>query len=188
MERRTELLERMQQFSLCAVALLFLVIAGSAGAYADEASCGGGPSSSFRLGGEVQNPKTINLQELSSMPNQTTVQDAYLSEGGIKQGEFTGVLLWDLINSAGVLTNSNIKHDLSRKYVLVTGSDCYQQLFSIGELAPSIDGSHQVTVAYKENGQLLTTDGFAILVAPSDKGGTRRVHNIIRIEVFGPKN
>lgn|GEM_PF-1071360 len=182
------MLERMKRCSFCAVALLCLVITGFAGAHADEASCGGGPSSSFRLGGEVQNPKTINLQELSGLPNQTTVQDAYFGAGGMHKGEFTGVLLWDLLNSAGVITNPNIKNDLFRKYVLVTGSNCYQQLFSLGELAPSIGGSHQVTVAYKENGRLLTTDGFARLVAPSDKEGARHVSNIIRIEVFGTKD
>jgi len=182
------LLKNIQRCSVCAVALLCLVISGSVGVQADEASCGGGPSSSFRLGGEVENPKTINLQELSSLPNQTTVQDAYFGKGGIQRGEFTGVLLWDLINSAGVITNPNIKSDLYRKYVLVTGSDCYQQTFSLGELAPSIGGSHQVMVAYRENGRLLTTDGFARLVAPGDKEGARRVSNIIRIEVFGPKN
>ena len=182
------MLERMQRYSVCAAILFWLVITGCVVVHGDEAPCGGGPSSSFRLGGEVQNPETINLKELSSLPNQTTVQDAYLGEGAMKQGEFTGVLLWDLLKSAGVITNPNIKNDLFRKYVIVTGSNCYQQLFSLGELAPSIGGSHQVTVAYKENGQLLTTDGFARLVVPGDKSGARRVSNIIRIEVFGPKN
>jgi len=67
-------------------------------------------------------------------------------------------------------------------------TDHSKQLFSLGELAPSIGGSHQVTVAYKENGRLLTTDGFARLVAPSDKEGARHVSNIIRIEVFGTKD
>lgn len=178
----------MKQYSVCGVVLFLLVIAGAEGASADEAPCKGGPSSSFQLGGEVKNPKTFNLQELSSLPNQAVIQDAYLGAGGIEQGEFTGVLLWDLIDSTGVITNPKIKHDLLRKYVLVTGSDCYQQLFSLGELDPSVGGSHQVAVAYKKNGQLLVTDGFARLVVPGDKASARRVHNIIRIEVFGPKN
>ena len=182
------MLKRIQRCSFYAIALFCLVVSGYAAAHADEAPCGGGPSSSFQLGGDVQNPKKINLQGLSSLPNQTNVQDAYFGRGKIHKGEFTGVLLWDLLNSAGVITNPNIKNDLYRKYVVVTGSNCYQQLFSLGELAPSVGGSHQVTVAYKENGQLLTTDGFARLVAPGDKEGARRVSNIIRIEVFGPKN
>ena len=182
------MLKSMCRFSVYAVALLCLIIAGADAGQADETPCGGGPSSFFVLGGEVQHPKTIKLEDLSSLPNQATVQDVYFGGGKMQQGEFTGVLLWDLLGSAGVTTNPNIKHDLLRKYVLVTGSNCYQQLFSLGEIAPSIGGSHQIMVAYKENGQLLTTDGFARLVVPGDKEGARRISNIIRIEVFGPKN
>ena len=178
----------MRAYSVWGVVLFLLVIARTDGTSAEEASCKGGQSSSFLLGGEVKNPKTFNLQELSSLPNQAVIQDAYFGGGGVEQGEFTGVLLWDLINSAEVITNPKIKHDLLRKYVLVTSSDCYQQLFSLGELDPSVGGSHQVAVAYKKNGQLLVTDGFARLVVPGDKAGARRVHNIIRIEVLGPKD
>ncbi len=55
-------------------------------------------------------------------------------------------------------------------------------LFGGGEIAPSFGGD-QIIIAYGANGQLLTTDGFARIVAPGDKQGGRFVSNIAKIEV-----
>ena len=72
------------------------------------------------------------------------------------------------------------------KVILVTGSDCYQQAFTMGELAPAIGGQHQVIVAFVKDGALLTDTGFARIMNPGDKSGARNVSNIIRIQVFDP--
>lgn len=42
---------------------------------------------------------------------------------------------------AKIVLNTGIKNDLNRKIILVAGSDCYQQAFSMGELVPAIGGN-----------------------------------------------
>ncbi|MBS0167701.1 MAG: molybdopterin-dependent oxidoreductase [Nitrospira sp.] len=152
-------------------------------------NCPGGPSTQFHLGGKVKNPRTFSLDTLRGQPTQTTVWAFYrsgASSTGFETGEWTGTLLYDLLQQAQIMLNAGIKSDLNRKVILVTGSDCYQQAFSMGELVPAIGGQHQVTVAYAKDGVLLSSDGFARIINPGDKSGARNVSNIIRIQVIDP--
>jgi hypothetical protein len=152
-------------------------------------NCPGGPSAQFRLGGKVKNPKTFNLDALRGQPTQTTVWAFYRSGAsptGFETGEWTGVLLYDLLQQAQIVLNSGVKNDINRKAILVTGSDCYQQAFSMGELVPAIGGQHQVIVAFAKDGVLLSSEGFARIINPGDKSGARNVSNIIRIQVIDP--
>ena len=149
-------------------------------------ACPGGPSTQFRLGGKVTNPTTFNLNKLQAQPYDTTVWAFYRSGTGFETGEWTGVLLYDLLTQAQIILNPGVKNDLNRKVILVTGSDCYQQAFTMGELVPAIGGQHQVIVAFAKDGALLTDAGFARIISPGDKSGARNVSNIIRIQVFDP--
>lgn len=149
-------------------------------------NCPGGPSAQFRLGGKVKNPKTFNLYTLKGQSTQTTVWAFYRSGSGFETGQWTGVLLYDLLQQAQIELNTGVKNDLNRKIILVTGSDCYQQAFSMGELVPAIGGQHQIIVAYAKDGVLLPSEGFARIINPGDKSGARNVSNIIRIQVIDP--
>jgi hypothetical protein len=42
--------------------------------------------------------------------------------------------------SAGIITNPAIKNDILNYYVLATGSDGYEAIFSLGELDPMFGG------------------------------------------------
>jgi len=151
--------------------------------------CPGGPSVQFRLGGKVKNPKTYTLDTLRGQPFQTTVWAFYRSGGsptGFDTGQWTGVLLYDLLTQAEVLQNNGVRNDLNRKIILITGSDCYQQAYAMGELIPAIGGQHQVIVAYAKDGAMLDGSGFARIVNPGDRSGARNVSNIIRIQVIDP--
>ena len=149
-------------------------------------ACPGGPSMQFRLGGKVTNPTTFDLNKLQTQPYHTTVWAFYRAGASFEAGEWTGVLLYDLLTQAQIILNPGVKNDLNRKVILVTGSDCYQQAFTMGELAPAIGGQHQVIVAFVKDGALLTDTGFARIINPGDKSGARNVSNIIRIQVFDP--
>jgi len=112
----------------------------------------------------------------------------YFAAGAVTSQSFTGALLWDLLQSVGVIVDPNIKNDILRRIVIVTGSDGYQSTFGAGEINPTFGGS-QIMVAYAANGQPLGQDGFARIVVPGDKAGGRFVSNIAKIEVrnTGPK-
>jgi DMSO/TMAO reductase YedYZ molybdopterin-dependent catalytic subunit len=168
--------------------VLLLLTLASGLLYIAEAQdpCAGGFSPSFSVGGQVSNSTTYDLQVLQKLPT-TRVHDVYISGGGIGEGTFTGVLLWDLIEAASVIVGPDQRNDLLRKYVLITGSDCYETVYSIGELSPGHGGSHSVIVAFQRDGERLgPEDGMARIINPGDKFGARRVFNITRIQVLGP--
>jgi DMSO/TMAO reductase YedYZ molybdopterin-dependent catalytic subunit len=180
---------------LCGVVLCSLIGISGHVVYAQESvppaedeappvTCAGGYAPVFRLGGRVHSPKTFDLDALSQEPL-TTVHDFFVAGQGTDSGIFTGVLLWDLLQEAQVITNPAQRNDLFRKAVLITGSDCYETLYAMGELAQHLGGTQQVIVAFKRDDQLLgDTEGMARLINPGDKAGARRVFNIVRIRVL----
>jgi hypothetical protein len=151
-------------------------------------TCDGGVSTSFDVTGDVVNPQSFNLQSLQSFTPSTTVWDYFVAGTSTNQGEFNGVLLWDLLNYVGIEVNPAVKNDLDRKYVIITGTDCYQAVFALGELDPTIAGTDQITIAYGQlvNGQPtpLGSTGFARAIVPSDKKGARLVSNVAHIQVI----
>ena len=122
------------------IALFLLTLASRAFIAEAQDPCAGGFSPSFRLGGQVTNPKTYDLQELRKLPR-NRVHDVLITGSGVDEGVFTGVLLWDLIEAAVVEVNPNQPNDLLRHYVLITASDCYETLYSIGELPQGMAGA-----------------------------------------------
>src|SRR5579863_7287598 len=87
------------------------------------------------------------------------------------QAAFTGALLWDVLNSAGVQSDPGVKDDLLRFYVAVTACDGYQTVLSWGEIAPDF-GESPVLLAYAQDGVLLD---HVRLIVPGDKRGGRNV-------------
>jgi hypothetical protein len=158
-----------------------LVLLGVIFAAPLAAAQSGGPSSAFRLTGEVMKQTSFDLEALETLPV-TNQNVTYFAAGAVLTQSFTGALLWDLLQSVGIVVDPNIKNDILRKSVIVTGSDGYKSVFGVGEIAPNFGGV-QIIVAYAADGQLLGQDGFARIVAPGDKAGGRFVSNIVKIEV-----
>jgi DMSO/TMAO reductase YedYZ molybdopterin-dependent catalytic subunit len=135
----------------------------------------------FRVFGEVRTPKMFDVRALRKLPD-TNENVTYFAAGSIESHAFTGALLWDLLQSVGIIVDPAIKNDILRKTIVVTGTDGYVAVFTAGEIAPNF-GGNQVLVAYEVDGQPLGAEGPAEIVAPGDKAGGRFVHNIATIEV-----
>jgi DMSO/TMAO reductase YedYZ molybdopterin-dependent catalytic subunit len=157
-----------------------VVLAALCGAPAAHAQTGG-VSAQFRVTGEVQHRLVFDLAKLEALPV-TNENVWYFAGGSVVNSAFTGALLWDVLNTAGIVVDPNVKNDILRKVVIVIGSDGYQAVIAGGELVPQF-GGEQIIVAYLQDGQLLGADGFARLIVPGDKAGGRAVANIVRIEV-----
>jgi hypothetical protein len=141
-------------------------------------------STSFKISGDVTNRAVFDLNKLERFPP-AQANVTYFAAGSVVTESFTGVLLWDLLNSPpvnGIVTDPNTKNDILHKVVIVTGTDCYQSVFGAGEFDPSFGGS-QIMVAYATGGQSLGSAGFARIVVPGDKAGGRFVSNIANVEV-----
>ena len=154
-------------------------------AFAASVACQGGYSSRFVITGEVQNPMTYDEDSLAALPH-SIENVTFLTKTGPQSGSFTGVLLWNLLNKAGI--KSGPSRDGQFQYVEVTGTDCYQVVLALGELNPGF-GGEQVLVADGENGAPLGPDsGFARLIVPGDKFGGRDAFWITTIKVLsGPR-
>ena len=165
--------------------LLLLLI--SVGTSPLQAACPGGVSDSFTVSGDVTKRAAFDLDKLEQFPP-AQANVTYFAAGSVVTESFTGVLLWDLLNSApvnGIVTDPNVKNDILHKVVIVIGTDCYQSVFGAGEINPSF-GGNQIMVAYATGGEPLGSSGFARIVAPGDKAGGRFVSNIAKIEVRDP--
>ena len=115
----------------------------------------------------------------------TTKSVTYLAAGVPVSDTYTGTTLWDLLEYAGGVTTTSAKNDILSKYVVATGSDGYQAVFSLGEIDPSF-GNQPVLVAYADTaGQLGPhgSDGLARMVVPGDIAGGRYVSDLVSLKV-----
>jgi DMSO/TMAO reductase YedYZ molybdopterin-dependent catalytic subunit len=169
---------RMRSFP---AALVLLAVTGVPALAQSSSSCNPPCPKFFRVFGQVQTPKMFDVRALQKLPD-TNENVTYFAAGSVVSQTFTGALLWDLLQSVGVIVDPTIKNDILRKTIVVTGTDGYISVFTAGEIAPNF-GGNQVLVAYEVNGAPLGTEGPAEIVAPGDKAGGRFVHNIATIEV-----
>ena len=68
----------------------------------------GGVSTVFRVTGDVRDPTSFDLQKLEELPvaNQNVT---YFAAGTVVTQSFTGALLWDLLQSVGIIVDPNIR-------------------------------------------------------------------------------
>jgi hypothetical protein len=135
------------------------------------------PTTQLSLTG-VDHPATYDLAGLQALPPTTLTGVTFLA-GGTVNGphDYTGVEVWDFLVAAGISGN------VLNSYVLATGSDGYQVLYSLAELNPAFGASPRL-VAYAVDGGLLSDgDGFARMVIPGDLRGGRYVSNIASLEL-----
>jgi hypothetical protein len=157
----------MSRFSLCAAGLLAFAVAVDAAAAPDAP---GGVD----LAGQVEHALHLTLTELQAMP-QSAVDVSFQTDHGAHSGHFTGALLWDVVQRAGIAetAESKSKHHLQHS-VIVTGRDGYQVAVAVAEIDPEFEGK---TV-------ILTDDQDAVrLVVPGDKLGGRAVRDVVKIEI-----
>lgn len=139
-------------------------------------------SASFRILGAVERPETYRLQDLRAKPR-TTLEVYFNTGAGPVTATFKGVLLWTLLEDAGIRANPAVRNDILRRTVRLTATDGYQVVLGVGEIAPAF-GGEQAIIAYEQDGAPLpAADGFARLVMPGDKAGGRNIFALARIEV-----
>jgi hypothetical protein len=134
------------------------------------------------LVGDATDPGLYNLPDLSS---DSTESATYTAAGTQVSDTYTGVKLWDLLNDAGGVQVTSAKNDILSKYVVATGADGYQAVFSLGEIDPNF-GAQPVLVAYSDSsGQLGSkgSDGLARMVVPGDTAGGRYVSELVDLQV-----
>ena len=130
------------------------------------------------VGGHVQQPASFTMAQLRAMP-EIDVKVDQKTEKGTFAGTFHGVLLWDLINKAGLI-NGPRRHAILRHAILVSArADQYATIVSLGEIHPEL-GNGQVILATEQDGQPLAQPR---LIVPGDAKAAREVQNVTNVDV-----
>lgn len=140
------------------------------------------PFSPIPLFGDVADPGIYNLPDLTPV---TTLTATYTAAGIPVTDTYTGITLWNLLTDAGGVTVTSAKNDILDKYVVATGDDGYQAVFSLGEIDPKF-GNQPVMIAYADTGGQLGpagSDGLARMVVPGDLAGGRYVSDLVSLDV-----
>lgn len=130
------------------------------------------------LSGSLQHPGNVTMAQLRAMP-QIDVKVDQLTDKGRFTGDFHGVLLWTLIDNAGLIDGPQ-RHAILLHGIVVTASgDDYATLISLGEIHPKL-GNGQVILATQENGQPLAQP---VLIVPGDGHAARNVRGVTAVDV-----
>ena len=143
-------------------------------------------STQFTLGGYINNgmPIKFNLADLQAFAaaNPSTQKTVTVSNSSGGADVYTGISLFGFLGYYIKADPNAPKNDILRNYVVATGTDGYKSVFSLGELNSSFGNQNDI-IAYQLNGQYLTTDGFARIVAPGDVKAGRWVSNLSSLDV-----
>lgn len=132
-----------------------------------------------KLSGAVKTPLTLDDATLNGLPVASVVV-SYATASGSAKGTYTGVLVWDLLKKAELVSGAE-KGALLRHTLLVTADDGYAIAVALGELDPSY-GNKKVLLAYKSTDNSASFEHLRLLV-PGDIHAGRAVHNVVSIEV-----
>ncbi len=142
------------------------------------------PSSTLYLVGLIKTPTKYDLAALKALKTtEVTVQERDQS-GKAVSTTYSGVLLTDLLASAGGMQlTANAKNDFLRKGIVAIGTDGYSCIVVGGEIDQRF-AHNQVLIATAEDGKPLTnSDGFARLIVPGDQAMGRFVSNLTELQI-----
>ena len=145
----------------------------------------GGLSSEFAVSGAGGDSKAYDLAHLKGPgfqpPRTLTGVTFFAGANPIPPTDYTGVPITDL------LTDANLDlSDILTSYVLATGTDGYQVLFSLAELDLLLCGRANI-IAYADSahgGTALGKDGFARVILSGENRGGRLVSNLSALQLF----
>jgi hypothetical protein len=90
---------------------------------------------------------------------------------------------WTLLQQAVIKLTPGVKNDILRHTIVVTGSDGYAVVLSVGEIDPKFGGDRAI-IAYSMDGKPLRHGrGPARLIVPTDKAAGRAVSDVVSITV-----
>jgi molybdate transport system substrate-binding protein len=137
----------------------------------------------LHIGGQVLNPLKLTVEDLKANYPSVKKEVTYLSGENSVSASFTGVLLVDILDSAQINLNADVKNDKLSIIIVGTATDKYQAVIAYGEIDPDF-GNQPVMVAYEQDGKLIADkEGPIRLIVPGDKRGGRYVSGLVSLEV-----
>ncbi|MCA0456447.1 MAG: molybdopterin-dependent oxidoreductase [Chloroflexi bacterium] len=133
------------------------------------------------IDGAVAQPQSFSLTDLQERFPQRTVHTRYANDDRVATAAYTGVLLWDLLQTAQPILNTD-QPELMR--VMARSTDGFRCIVKWHEFAPSAENK-LILVGCLQNGQPLDDRyGPLRLVVPGDKQGVRYIRHLASLTVL----
>jgi DMSO/TMAO reductase YedYZ molybdopterin-dependent catalytic subunit len=128
--------------------------------------------------GAVKTPLALTAADLAEMPRTT----APFERGG-ETATYEGVLLYDILQKAGVPFGKDMPGKPMASYILATARDGYQVVFAIPEIDPAFAGARVMIADKRDGGPLPAVQKPLQMIAPQDKLHARSMYSLVKIEV-----
>lgn len=165
----------------CAV----LLFSGTSSAHAAqaaqtrEAPIVGPRTGTIVVSGDVAKSITLTPAELKTLPRKSVT----IQEDG-RPVVYEGVLVGELLKRAGAASGNDLRGGAVAAYVVATGNDGYQAVYSVAELDAAFTGSEIIVADTADGKALFDYQGPFRLVAPKDNRAARSVRMLEKIELF----
>jgi DMSO/TMAO reductase YedYZ molybdopterin-dependent catalytic subunit len=135
----------------------------------------------LRITGAVSTPLVLTVVDLKKMPRKTL---SVVNPHDKKKETYEGVLLEELLHSAGVPQGEQLRGSSMATYVLAEAEDGYRVVFSLAELDSGILESEVIVADTVDGAPLSLQQGPFRLVAPHEKRPARWVRMLKSITVM----
>ena len=125
-------------------------------------------------------PSSLLPSERFAALPRITQRVSFMTGNGEQQNEWTGPLLWTVLDASGLIEAAN-QREQAHLVVRVTGADGYAAVIALGEISPLL-ADRPILLADELNGAPLP-DHALRLVVPDDRLGARSVRDVVRIEI-----
>jgi hypothetical protein len=122
---------------------------------------------------------TLTPADLKALPR-TSVR---IDEDG-RPVTYEGVLVAELLKRAGAPGGAELRGPAVAAYVVATGNDGYQAVYSVAELDPVFTRSEVIVADTVDGKPLFDYQGPFRLIAPKDTRGARSVRKLEKLELF----
>ena len=135
----------------------------------------------FTVGGEVLKTLKLSMKELSALRS----SEVKAKDRDGKEPTFKGVMLWTILDSAGVTLGKDLRGENLAKF---KASDGYEVVFSLPEIDPEFS-EKIILLAHEVDGKpLAANEGPFRLVVPQDKKHARWIRQLNSIQILFSKN
>jgi DMSO/TMAO reductase YedYZ molybdopterin-dependent catalytic subunit len=134
---------------------------------------------SVKITGEVTTPLTVNDADLQKFKQTTVVR----KDRDGKDHTYSGVLLSDLLQKAGVTMGPELKGENLTKYLLVDASDGYQVTFALAELDKSYTDRMIILANQVDGKPLPPADGPFRIIVQDEKKPARCIKQVTGFKI-----
>jgi DMSO/TMAO reductase YedYZ molybdopterin-dependent catalytic subunit len=158
---------------------IFLIIVLASLSFSPLFSKAQSQQASVKITGEVTTPLTVNDADLQKFKQTTVVR----KDRDGKDHTYSGVLLSDLLQKAGVTMGPELKGENLTKYLLVDASDGYQVTFALAELDKSYTDRMIILANQVDGKPLLPADGPFRIIVQDEKKPARCIKQVISLKI-----